>query len=50
MGFWEVFWMVLIIFALVSFSIISVVLLLKGYGEVKEMLSSLESGSSEEQE
>jgi len=50
MEFWEIFWMVLIIFALISFTVISVILLLKGYGEVKEMLSSLESSSSEEQE
>jgi len=50
MEFWEIFWMVLIIFALISFAVISVILLLKGYGEVKEMLSSLESSSSEEQE
>lgn len=50
MGFWEIFWMVCILFALVSFTIISVILIIKGFGEVKEMLSSLESESSDKVE
>ena len=48
MNFWEIFWMVNIILALVSFTIISVYVLIKGYGEVKEMLSSLESRNSDD--
>ena len=48
MGFWEIFWIVNIILALVSFTILSVYVLVKGYAEVKEMLSSLESGNSDE--
>ncbi len=48
MKLWEIFWMVSIILALVSFTILSVYVLIKGYGEVKEMLSSLESGNSDE--
>ena len=42
MEFWEMFWIVNIILALVSFTIFSVSVLIKGYGEVKEMLSALE--------
>lgn len=48
MGFWEIFWMVNIVLALISFSILSVSVLIKGYGEVKDMLRSLEAGNSEE--
>lgn len=44
MGFWEIFWIVNIILALVSFTILSVSVLIKGYGEVKEMLAALEEG------
>ena len=39
MGFWEMFWIVNVILALVSFTIFSVRVLIKGYGEVKDMLS-----------
>ena len=46
MKFWEIFWMINIILALVSFTILSLYVLVKGYGEVKEMLSSLEDGNS----
>ena len=46
MGFWEIFWMVMIIFALVTFTLLSVRILFKGYGELKEMLSALEDGNS----
>lgn len=47
MEFWEIFWIVSIIFALISFSILSVSVLVKGYSEVKEMLSTLEAGHSD---
>ena len=50
MGFWEMFWMVNIIIALVSFTILSVSVLTKGYGEVKNMLSALEKGSDSSEE
>lgn len=50
MEFWEMFWMVNIILALVSFTILSVRVLIKGYGEVKTMLSALEKGSSGSEE
>jgi hypothetical protein len=52
MGFWELFWMVCVILALVSFTILSVRVLIKGYGETKFMFSTLEkrSESSEETE
>jgi len=46
MEFWEMFWMVNIILALVSFTILSVIVLIKGYGEAKDMLSALEKGSN----
>ena len=42
MEFWKIFWLVNIILALVSFTIISVSVLIKGFGEVKTMLSTLE--------
>ena len=45
MGFWEMFWIVNVILALVSFTIFSVIVLIKGYGEVKEMLAALEKGN-----
>ena len=52
MEFWKIFWLVNIILALVSFTIISVSVLIKGFGEVKTMLSALEMGrdGSEETE
>jgi len=52
MEFWEMFWIVNIILALVSFTILSVSVLIKGYGEVKDMLSVLEkrNDGSEETE
>ena len=40
------FWMVNIILALVSFTILSVRVLFKGYGEAKDMLSELEKGNN----
>ena len=48
MDFWEIFWMVNIVLALVSFTIFSIYVLVKGYVEVKEMLSSLESGNADD--
>ena len=50
MAFWEMFWMVNIILALVSFTILSVRVLIKGYGEAKDMLSALEKGSDSSEE
>ena len=50
MEFWEMFWIVNIILALVSFTLLSVSVLIKGYGEVKDMLSALESGNYDETE
>ena len=50
MGFWELFWMVCVILALVSFTILSVSVLIKGYGEVKIMFSALEKGSINSEE
>ena len=47
MEFWEMFWIVNIILALVSFTILSVSVLIKGYGEVKDMLSALAKGSDD---
>ncbi len=41
MGFWEIYWIMNIVFAVVSFTIFSVYVLIKGYGEVKEMLKTL---------
>jgi hypothetical protein len=47
MKFWEIFWMISIIFALISFTILSISVLKNGYTEVKEMLTSLEDGNSD---
>jgi len=50
MEFWEMFWMVNIILALISFTFFSVSVLIKGYGEVKDMLSALEKGNDSSEE
>jgi hypothetical protein len=50
MGFWEIFWLVNVILALVSFTILSVYVLIKGYGESKIMFSALEKGREESEE
>ena len=50
MGFWELIWIVCVIVALVSFSIFSVSVLIKGYGETKFMFSTLEKGSASSEE
>ena len=42
MGFWEIFWIINIVFALVSFTILSVYVLVKGFAEVKDMLLALD--------
>ncbi len=47
MKFWEIFWMLSIGFAVISFTILSISVLLKGYNEVKEMLLSLDSRDEE---
>ena len=46
MGFWEIFWSISIIFALVSFTILSLSVLVKGFQEVKDMLTSLEDNNN----
>ena len=47
MKFWEIFWMISIIFALISFTILSISVLKNGYKEVKDMLTSLENSDKE---
>jgi len=42
MGFWEIFWAISILFALVSFSILSIKVLFNGFRELKEMLTALD--------
>jgi hypothetical protein len=42
MGFWEIIWMLSILFAVISFTVLSISVLYKGYGEVKEMLFALD--------
>jgi hypothetical protein len=50
MGFWELFWMICVILALVSFTIFSVRVLIKGYGETKIMFSTLEKNRNASEE
>ena len=42
MKFWEIFWAVLILFSLLSFTYLSLRILIKGWPELKEMLHALE--------
>jgi hypothetical protein len=48
MSFWEIFWLVNIIFALISFTILSLKVLVKGFKEVKDMLTALEDNHNSE--
>ncbi len=47
MKFWEIFWMISIGFALVSFAILSVKVLINGFQEVKDMLTTLDERSND---
>lgn len=47
MKFWEIFWMISIIFALITFTLLSINVLKNGYAEVKDMLSSLENSDND---
>ncbi len=42
MKFWEIFWAISIIFAVISFTILSTNVLIKGFQEVKDMLTALD--------
>ncbi len=46
MGFWEIFWAISILFAVVSFSILSLSVLYKGFQEVKDMLTALDDAEN----
>lgn len=41
MGLWEIFWLTVIIFSIVSFTYMSVKIVYKGWAEMKEMFASL---------
>ncbi len=43
MGFWEIVWLVTIVFSTLSFTFMSIRVLYFGFGELKFMLSSLET-------
>ena len=43
MDFWQAFWLIIISFSLVSFTYMSVKMFYKGFGELKYMLSVLET-------
>ncbi len=42
MKFWEIFWAISIVFAVISFTILSINVLIKGFQEVKDMLTALD--------
>jgi hypothetical protein len=46
MGFWQIYWIINIVFAVVSFTILSIYVLVKGFAEVKDMLTALEDGAN----
>ena len=48
MGVWTVIWAVIIIFSLTSFTYLSIKILYKGLGELKFMLSTVESEDDDE--
>lgn len=41
MGIWEYFWIIIIIFSVISFSYMSIKIILKGTGELKNMFKNL---------
>lgn len=41
MSFWEIIWLCVVIFSIASFTYMSVKIVYKGFGELKEMLTSL---------
>ena len=41
MGLWELFWLVVIIFSIISFTYMSIKIVYKGLAELKEMFTSL---------
>ena len=41
MGLWELFWLVVIIFSIISFTYMSIKIVYKGLAELKEMFASL---------
>jgi hypothetical protein len=45
---WEIFWLVVIIFSIISFTYISVVALIKGVPELKSMFTKIDAENEEE--
>lgn len=41
MGFWEIFWLSVIIFSIISFTYMSVKIVYTGFDEMKEMFEKL---------
>lgn len=41
MGLWEIFWLVVIIFSIISFTYMSIKIVYKGLAELKEMFINL---------
>lgn len=48
MGFWEIFWAILILFSFGSFMYMSVKILIKGLAELKYMLSKMGTDNKKE--
>lgn len=43
MSLWEIFWLIVVIFSIVSFTYMSVKIVYKGLAELKEMFTSLKN-------
>ena len=43
MNLWEYFWLTVIVFSIVSFTYMSIKVIYKGFGEMKEMFESLKN-------
>ncbi len=41
MKFWEIFWLLVVLFSVLSFTYLSLKILIKGWPELKEMFSAL---------
>ena len=49
MEIWTIIWAIIISFSLISFTILSIKILFKGFDELKYMLSSMEANDEEKE-
>lgn len=44
---WEIFWTIVVLFSILSFTYLSVKILIKGWPELKDMFNALDSQATE---